>query len=103
MHLNKFYQNALILLALDTLYDRSGYMEMVIREKVDLQFVEQDTLILSVYRERNNSSPGRGITLEFRMYRAGRDINNLSLLQSHSGVFFTKKIKENILIHSLKR
>lgn len=34
MHLNKFYQNALILLALDTLDDGSGYMEMVIREKV---------------------------------------------------------------------
>ena len=50
MHLNKFYQNALILLALDTLDDRSGYMEMVIREKVDLQLVEQDTLILSVFQ-----------------------------------------------------
>lgn len=40
MHLNKFYQIALILLALDTLDDRSGYMEMVIRKKVDLQLVE---------------------------------------------------------------
>lgn len=94
MHLNKFYQNALILLALDTLDDRSGYMEMVIREKVDLQLVEQDTLILSVSKERNNASTGRGVTLEFRTYRAGRDVNDLSSLQSHSGVFFTKNKKE---------
>lgn len=103
MHLNKFYQNALILLALDTLDDRSGYMEMVIREKVDLQLVEQDTLILSVSRERNNASTGRGVTLEFRMYRAGRDVNDLSSLQSHSGVFFTKNKKKRKHLDTLSQ
>ena len=63
MHLNKVYQNALIPLASDTLDDRSGYMETVIRA---LQLVEQDTLTLSVCWERNNASTGAGITLEFR-------------------------------------